>query len=95
MAKRYSLRQEEELPLRTVCLDVVNMLGKRPSVKAVWNAIQMVELSQASGEVPTTNYANCGRRPKLSLEQDEAVVAFVKKWRNKRFCTCRWHIVFF
>ena len=37
--------QEEELPLTAVREEVVNMLGLRPSAKAVWNAIQMVAMT--------------------------------------------------
>ena len=40
--------------------------------------------------VPETRYKNCGRKPALAEEQKAAVIAFVKKWRNKRFCTCRY-----
>jgi transposase len=39
-----------------------------------------------------TKYKNCGRKPILSASQVKQAVAFVKKWRHKRFCTCRYII---
>ena len=58
------------------------MLGKTPSYKAVWRAIQSVRAVHGSGTIPQTKYANCGR-PKKLTHQQELAVAFVKKWRNQ------------
>ena len=52
--------------------------------------INQVERTKETGEVPQTNYANCGRRRKLTPEQEKAIVAFVKEHRNKRYCCCRY-----
>ena len=82
--------QEQELPIRSVCDEVVNIAGLRPSVKAVWNAIQMVDRSRDTGGVPRTKYGNSGRPSLLSPEQERAVMSFVKEHRNKRFCCCRY-----
>ena len=40
--------------------------------------------------IPSSNYQNCGRKRKLTRDQEKAVVAFVKRWRSKRFCTCNY-----
>ena len=74
--------------IRDVCCEVVNMLGQKPSYKAVWRAIQGVKAVHGSHAIQQTKYANCSRKKKLTLEQEKAVVDFLKAWRNKRFCTC-------
>ena len=74
--------------MRDVCAEVVNMQCDTPSVKAVWRAIRSVDAIHGTGAILSTKYANCGRPRKLARQQELDVVAFVKKWRNKRFCTC-------
>ena len=89
-AHAWHLHKQEGLPLRAVRDEVTNVMGETPSVKAVWTAVQAVERSKEGDRVPRTRYANCGRRPKLTDVQQKAVVDFVRQWRNKRFCTCRY-----
>ena len=36
------------------------------------------------------NYKNCDRKRVLTAEDEASVIDFVKKWRGKRFCTCRY-----
>ena len=86
-ARAWYLHEEEGVSLRNVCKEVVNMSGMVPSVKAVWNAIEMVKSNQQSLPQTPTKYANCGRKRKLTPLQEKEVTNFVKKWRNKRFCT--------
>ena len=43
-----------------------------------------------TGNLPRSKYHKCGRKKVLSRAQEREVVHFVKKWRNKRFCTCRY-----
>ena len=86
----WHLHTEEGMSIRDVCDEVVNMLGARPSFHAVRSAIQGVKAVHGTHAIPQTKYANCGRRRKLTPEQEAAVVEFVKKWRNKRFCTCNY-----
>ena len=74
--------------MRDVCAEVVNMQCDTFSVKAVWRAIRSVDAIHGTGAIPCTKYANCGRPRKLACRQELDVVAFVKKWRNTRFCTC-------
>ena len=88
--RAWHLHVEEGMGIRDVCCEVVNMLGQKPSYKAVWRAIQGVKAVQGSHAIPQTKYANCGRKKKLTPEQEKAVVDFVKAWRNKRFCTCNY-----
>ena len=67
---------------------VKNMEGKRPkSEHCVKNAVQRVQASGRKG-VAVTNYKNCGRKRKLTPEDEKKVVAYVQKWRKKLFCTC-------
>jgi len=40
--------------------------------------------------VPQGSYKNCDRKRVLTAEDEAAVIDFVKKWRGKRFCTCRY-----
>ena len=89
-ARAWQLHKEEGMRLDDVCDEVVNMVGEAPSKKAVWRAIQMVQSVRGSHAVPQTKYSNCGRHRALTPEQEQAVVNFVKKWRNKRFCTCNY-----
>lgn len=74
---------------------VKNLDGKRPdSDHCVRNAVARVEAA-GSKRLPTTRYKNSGRRYGsdggkylLTPKQQKSVVAFVKQWRHKRFCTC-------
>ena len=87
-AKAWHLHKEEGLPLTSVREEVQNTMGLRPSAKAVWTAVRAVEQSQGGDGVPRSGYSNFGRRPTLTDEQQKAIVAFVRAWRNKRVCTC-------
>ena len=42
-ARAWQFRVEEGMAIRDVCDEVVNMLGAKPSFKAVWRAIQAVK----------------------------------------------------
>ena len=67
---------------------VKNMEGKRPkSEHCVKNAVQRVQASGKKG-VAMTNYKNCGRKRKLTPEEEKKVVGYVHQWRTKLFCTC-------
>lgn len=67
---------------------VKNMEGKRPkSQHCVKNAVQRVQASGKKG-VAMTNYKNCGRKRKLTPEEEKKVVGYVHQWRTKLFCTC-------
>ena len=67
---------------------VKNMEGKKPkSEHCVKNAVQRVQASGRNG-VALTKYKNCGRKRKLTPQQEKMVVEYVKKWRRKLFCTC-------
>ena len=67
---------------------VKNMEGKRPqSEHCVMNAVQRVQASGRKG-VAVTFYKNCGRKRKLTPQEEKNVVEYVQKWRRKLFCTC-------
>jgi transposase len=87
-ARAWHLHVEEGTSLNDVRKQVVNLSGSTPSVKAVWNAIHRTNAVRNPLDIPQSKYANCGRKRKLAHQQEKAVVSFVKKWRNRRFCTC-------
>ena len=69
---------------------VKNVQGKKPqSEHCVKNAVQRVTAAGKKG-VAKTNYKNCGRNKALTTEQTKQVVGFVKEWRKRVFCTCRY-----
>ena len=68
---------------------VVNLRGDQPGQHAVRNAVERAQ-SQSSVVVAEGRYANCGRKSEISEEQGKEIVAFVKMWRHKRFCTCNY-----
>ena len=84
-AKAWFLRTQEKQPWSTVRKMTRNAGGKAPSIKACRGAVGRMRACNGKG-VPGTAYANCGRKPLLSAAEERAVVAFVKKWRAKRFC---------
>ena len=88
-AKAHHLHAEEGLSLDSVRDKVRNMEGNKPSKKGVWAAVQRVKALEGSG-VPQGNYKNCGRKRALTAEEEASVVDFVKQWRGKRFCTCKY-----
>ena len=89
------MRKKQKLPWNQVQSMVKNIQGKTPgSEHAVKNAVERVSAAGPKG-IAVTRYANSGRRygadgGKYMLTEKQAaqVVEFVKKWRNKRFCTC-------
>ena len=88
-AKAWYLNAVEKKPLRTVRDQVVNLAGERPSKSTVEEAVRRMKAS-GKRRLPETKYSNCGRHCILTTDQEKRIVAFVKKWRSKRFCTCRY-----
>ena len=91
------LRKKQKMKWEDIQKEVKTMEGKRPkSDKPVRNAVTRVSTAGATG-VAMTKYHNCGRRYGedggkylITPRQEKEVVNFVKMWRNKRFCTCRY-----
>ena len=88
-AKAWYLRVHQKESWISISSQVRNVRGQKPSLCALRKAVKRMELS-APGSVPQTKYGNCGRKPALSREQERSIVAFVRKWRHKVFCTCRY-----
>ena len=86
-ARAYNMRHEEQKTWEEIAEDTVNLAGNPPSLKAVRNAVARVH-QQREAIIPTLGYGNCGRHRHLTEKQEKEVVAFVTKWRHKRFCTC-------
>ena len=88
----WHLRVEQGYSWEDTMDEVRTVTGEKPKIHALRNAVQRVS-EQSSATLPgQTSYANCGRKPKLTEEQVQAAVDFVKTWRHKRFCTCRYII---
>ena len=95
--KEEYLRKKQKMKWEDIQKEVKTMEGKRPkSDKPVRNAVTRVSTAGATG-VAMTKYHNCGRRYGedggkylITPRQEKEVVNFVKMWRNKRFCTCRY-----
>ena len=79
-ARAYHLHEEEGLSQDSVCDEVRDMEGNRPSKKAVWTAVRQVKALEGN-VVPQGNYDNCGRKRMLTAEDEAAIVEFAKKWQ--------------
>ena len=90
-AKAWYLRVKAKKKWREIQEEVVNAAGGTPSEHALENAVARMKSRKPHG-VPKYKYQNCGVKKMLTKRQDARVVAFVKKWRAKRFCTCE-HII--
>ena len=96
-AKAWHLRMKQGMSWLQVRAQVHTVAGARPGQRAVEDAVTRVAAQRHSVEFQRTgvvkaNYTNCGRTPLLSPAQKQAVVAFVKRWRSKRFCTASYII---
>ena len=92
-AKAWFLRTQK-WSWKRIANQLKNLKGQRPSFKAVRNAAARQRVAGPKA-IAHTRYKNCGRKYganghkyKLSKQQSKQLVAFVKKWRRKRFCTC-------
>ena len=90
-ARAHYLRFEECATWEEIADSVVNLQGETPSLKAVRCAVARIQALK-KGVIPQLKYRNCGRHKALSKEQERKAAAFVKMWRHKRFCTCRYII---
>ena len=89
-AKAWYMRKVEKMKWTDIQKKVKNVQGKIPqSEHCVKNAVQRVTAAGKKG-VAKTNYKNCGRKAALTPEETKQVVGFVKEWRKKTFCTCRY-----
>ena len=91
-AKAWVKHHEEAMSLSAILHEgeVFNMEGNIPTRKTLWAAIQKVDATGQRDFVAASNYKNCGRSRLLSDVDVDRVVAFVKQWRHKRFCTCEY-----
>ena len=89
-AKAWYMRVVQKMKWADIQKKVRNVQGKPPqSEHCVENAVKRVIAAGKKG-VAKTNYKNCGRNKALTPEETRKVVAFVKEWRKKAFCTCRY-----
>ena len=96
-AKAWHLRVQGGLPWKAVRAQVHTVSGAQPGQDAIEDAVARVGAQrharcfQKSGAVQS-KYHRCGRAPLLTRAQKQAVVAFVKRWRSRRFCTANYII---
>lgn len=96
-AKAWHLRVQGGLPWKAVRAQVHTVSGAQPGQDAMEDAVARVGAQRharsfrKSGAVQS-KYHKCGRAPLLTRAQKQAVVVFVKRWRNKRFCTANYII---
>ena len=92
-AKAWMLRKKLKQPWAKIRTQLRTMSGDRPNKHAMRNAVARVQASSTKdGFSPKLNYGNCGKKPRLTDAQQNAIVEFVRKWRAKRFCTARYII---
>ena len=96
-AKAWHLRVQQGLPWKAVRSLVRTASNEAPGQDALEDAVARVDEQRCTPEfkksgVAKSGYANCGRTPTLTPAQRKAVVDFVKRWRNKRFCTANYII---
>ena len=70
--------------------EVRNLSGNIPGRYALWAAIKRVRDMGQDELLPKHKYGNCGRKAALAVEEGNQILEFVRKWRHKRFCTCRY-----
>lgn len=87
--KAWQLREEGE-KWDDIRSQLTNLQGNTPSHGAVFAAVRRVRKMGKDQLLPTSNYKNCGRKKLLNRTQERAIVKFVRQWRSKRFCTCRY-----
>ena len=88
-AKAWYLRVHKKETWDAISSQVRNLQGETPTLWTIRQAV--VRMKQATkGRLPETKYSNCGRKPTLSVEEEQRIVAFVRRWRRKVFCTCRY-----
>ena len=89
-ARAWLLRKKLKQSWGEVRKQVRTVAGKVPGQRAIENAVN--GSSARRHGIPESKYANCGRTSVLSPDQQQSVVAFIKKWRSKRFCNSRYII---
>ena len=96
-AKAWCMRKRLNQPWKQIRAVVRTPDGSRPGRHAMEDAVRRIDEQQHTASFRSTGvarlaYSNCGRRPMLTDRQKSAVVSFVKRWRNKRFCTAAYII---
>ena len=88
-AQAWYLREKQQWKWKDIRMEVRNVQRQVPSFKAVRNAVDRIRRAGKDG-LPKTAYSNCGRQRALADADERAIVAFVRQWRAKRFCTCQY-----
>ena len=88
-AQAWYLREKQQWKWNDIQQEVRNIRREVPSLKAIRNGVERVRQAGNKGH-PTTAYSNCGRQRALTDVEERAIAAFVKQWRAKRFCTCKY-----
>ena len=67
-----------------------NVLGETAGDKAVREAVARIDSMEDGARVPKTKSENRGRKKILPESTEKKIIEFVKKWRHKRFCMCKY-----
>ena len=91
------LRKVVGLPWKQAQALLSTVDGGRPGRRGMEAAVRRIDAQRHTVALRRTGaarltYGNCGRTPSLTANQKSAVVAFVKLWRHKRFCTAAYII---
>ena len=91
-AKAWHLRKKLKQSWHKIRSQLRTVNGSRPGQDAAEDAVARVEAQRHTAHfrkfgAAKLGYAKCGKKPVLSDAQRKAVVDFVKRWRQKRFCT--------
>jgi hypothetical protein len=88
-AKAWYLRVHNKETWKAISLQVRNLRGETPALHTIRHAVAQMKQTR-KGRLSESKYANCGRKPILSPEEECRIVVFVRRWRRKVFCTCRY-----
>ena len=66
--------------------------GTKPKMHALRNAVARVDAQRGEDVPGQSQYHRCGRKAALGEDHIKEAVKFVRAWRHKRFCTCRYII---
>ena len=96
-AKAWHLRKKLKQSWHKIRSQLRTVNGSRPGQDAAEDAVARVEAQRHTAHfrkfgAAKLGYAKCGKKPVLSDAQRKAVVDFVKRWRQKRFCTANYII---
>ena len=69
----------------------IRKLSRHPQGRyALWAAIKRVKDMYQDDLLPKSRYGSRDRKAAPTVAEGKRILEFVRKWRHKRFCTCRY-----